>query len=1738
MTASNATTRSTAGPGYAFEDQVAADLLSRFLLDMPIPAIDVPGVQLLSQVRALGLPIDDLLCIGTDGDGGKHKLALSCKSNMQVTANGLPSDFITAAWAMWRDRNRISPKTDAMALVTRGRHQAFDPIWADIKNWSAAGDVELALARIRQSAAHQRVFDSVCRPGAVDGMPPSAEETLALIARLAVLPVDFQLQTSETLAAALHRCRMALASENLAEAEKLWGALVQRAEDARLGNGTITLVGLLDDIRNRFVLKAHPSVAAAWKKLRAVSDDHLMKIGGSLPNGHVVARQEGTGITQALKDGPGCVVTGDSGVGKSAMVRQILDRDFADETQLWMDPAVLRSLLSEADRPVLGIDQPLMTILERCPSDHILIVDSAERLDTTTLSRLNELLAAIGHGQHSDRGSVRTRIVITTQFVDGNDPFKGTPLVAGIPRITISGLSDESVQEALLSVPQLRWVAGDVQVMPVLANLRALGWVIAEASSFTEGDAGALASVTAVADRLWLRWTGGRATMKRLLIRLAERDAAFERSFAISRLDASDVDAFDGRPPEAPLILNQRGRIEFQHDLASDWARYQRLKEMADDVGAWSALAPHPLWMPALRLFGQFLLRQPDQSRDGWDHALSLISVGANDAAVDLLLDALCLDPQLDAHLTARVELFFGNKASLLLRLLHRFTHLATTPSVPDSAAIDPALRIYLEVEMRTPIFVRWPPMVRFLAAHLERIAALASPAVSKLCLLWLSRTPVMAGARQVPFRGTLARLALMTAQAEQAAGIAHPHYGGNGEREQSIFIAALAGAADIPLEVVTFALEMAQRRPLSEAGWARVHGLQTAERARRETGSVPDNTAARRRTLLPAITFSREDLPPWPLGATSRVNVAFREVVLRKQALSQLMLVAPEVVSEVLLASIIDDRPVRDHGGSGFDAALGVVYDHHSYPTIFWKSPFLLFLSHDPEAALSSLQKLLDFAMDRWAERFPADVRVPALAIQLGEHRCGSFRGTHWHFRWSRENSTANGQLFCALDAVERWLVLKIEAGEDISRWCARLIDMQSSTALLGILVTLGKRQPSLFRGVLAPLLEVEELYLWDDHRVDLASIGFDLAHFSRQGEAAFNLARDWVFAPYRTSRLRFVVTELVSDDPVLANRILDAAARWPSPYDEKSGLERRLMLASFDPANLRRHAEQESGESSVTIVFPNALQREVLAFHRSAGVDLQPLTLPGECEKIIAAKGLLSSEVADYLAGVIPPVGTPLPDEGDRREMVAAAAAALIAKAGPWAAAHQGAMRNAHRIIRAVVDEIGDCRGELRVVGLDDAAALRFAAVGALHASFDANSIEPWDSAVLAIMTSGDLSAIGVLMREAWRNRDRLGGDWCSINQMVVWAAGLDKLAPRYDEEDSVGPIWNRWLARFRSSNVFGRSVVLSGVDPVDIDARIDRLLARRHARQVSREPMSYRGSPRRNNGLSSHYLNAGFAWLLEPERASETVQDPEARMLVSRLWAWESLRMGGKVDDEGESDGEYDTPSDLGYAILHIFPQVIMAEQEQDSPAQWRAILDLGPAGHYAVDQFLSCWFLLLFSDPHPGRFVLEWKAMLDFAFAANWHSGRRGYRGRTLITHLLGLNASREISHSIAVVQRLPELLPFYTQWATTQLVRDEDNIVAFSHFLTTEPGRFLRMQGVVWLRQALPEAGGFYRSNTGDYIAEVLDTLLVHHSGEVVGSPECLDAMIAIASLLVRSQVATAMGLQGRIAALR
>lgn len=1735
-----ATVRSTSGAGFEFEDLICAWQLVKALSGERAPGIGGAVTQIQAQVSTLGWRVDDLL-LTAQATGGARQLAISAKSNLQVKATGLPTDFVIRAWEQWRDPQGPFKRTaDGLALVTLGTHQAFHAAWREVKNACSGTDTALAMSRIRSNTKQSGVFDSVQMPGGA-----SNEETIELIRHLHVLPTDLQFAHSENKTQAIAQCRRLLASGRDDEAQAVWQRLLSVAKEVRLRSGTVTLQKLLRLLRGEFALRHHPDFDRDWETLCNITADHKVRTETTLSSGYAVPRPaEQASLQAAVADNAITVVFGESGSGKSALVKSVLDSAYSSWSQIWLDPEDLKTALSAARRSALPLTNELSRVLNSTVKpQNVLVIDSAERIEAGEFVVVRQLLQAVlSMGCEETERAWRVVIVTQTQNSVGGEETILSGRKAQF--VEVETLKADAVKLALLRSPTLRWLVAHDETIAALTNLRTLAWV-SKAGAAVGSSAGGLASHTAIVDCLWKYWTKERVDVQALMMRLAQREASFERSFALTDLASADTATFTQRPEELPLRLNERtNRIEFEHDLAADWARFQFLKQICTDTSQWAAKAGNPLWTNALRLLGQFLMREPAKTGAAWDVAFVNAEVGRNQLASDILLDALCLDPDAEHFLTERVELLLGDDAKYLTRLLLRFHHVATVPT-GGGAGTSAALGLYMEAQYRSVVFGRWPPVLRFLIAQRERLAALVSPALAKVIETWLTKTPhMLSPGEPMPFRLEMAGMALAMARTMQVAK-------GHGVMyltdDPSLYNAALAGAADLPSEVGNWALELAGRRDIDPDVKRRIAEVQLQEaKAHAERLKTDSEYRARheKRKQAPwVVGASRERLPPWPLGASQRVDRSFRTACIKHNGLQSLMRARPELAGEILLALIIEDQPEREHGVDRFETDLGLDYPKDAYPTAFWKSPFFPFLQLAPKAALTSLIALVNFCTERWIAEVVKGrtVTPPGVTLHFADGLEKSFLGWWQVFGWPQSNdSIRNGNLFCALDALERWLTMRLDAGEDITADIERILGEGNSAALVSVLVNVAKYRPSLLAGPLAPLLTFPNLFYWDGIRVRQVGYNLGVSNWIQAGEAIFNFARDWALAPHRQRKFLDVVVELLKADDGVAQRLQALVSTWLLPEDPKEALEFKLIFAALDRANYQTVTDPTTGAQAERLVYPRQLRFEVQSWHTASAPALEYLSVPELCEKRLLGGQPLAHDEAAYLLNLLREcdAGAEGEDEDVKSRCRFAVAGTLVTLGGDLLSQNPDAQKHALGVVRAGVAAVASTGEEIRgqrIGSIRD--ELKFVAYAVMHLWLkERDRVQEWETAVLRLMTSGDMQAAAVVVNVAYANRGQLRAAWWRLLRAGLFWSGLILLAPRHGEGDDTERVWSVWLARLRRIPLRGPNATPDDLDFKRVVAGRERLDFQRRMRLYDASDRAWHGKPEpeRGGSLDDHFVGVLFNWLIEGNGTGDRDLDTS---LALRIWDYDVTRAKARANRQ---HGEYDLPSQgVGYDILLKLGALSIAAPEGEDRAVWEPVLSHGPAAHYALQHFIRGLFLRLGKGDDPVAFERVWRANLEYSLAGNWSQPGLWFYGERLICDLLGFGNEAALSRlSPGTALRMKGI---YADWATAHLARDEECVTRFCHFLTTNFGAPLRVDGLRWVVGALKErepSGRWYREGTGDALVELVATVLSSDAQALSQHPQSRQALVEIAAALAAVNFPTALTLQERIKQLR
>jgi hypothetical protein len=1050
---------------------------------------------------------------------------------------------------------------------------------------------------------------------------------------------------------------------------------------------------------------------------------------------------------------------------------------------------------------------------------------------------------------------------------------------------------------------------------------------------------------------------------------------------------------------------------------------------------------------------------------------------------------------------------------------------------------------LYLETHYRSVIIGRWPPVLRFLIAQREKLGAVASSAVAKIIQAWLTGTPrELSNGTPMPFRRELTELALAmarTVQVEKGHGVLYLMH------EPLLYMAPLAGAADLPDEVGAWALELAGRRKVADEVTARIAEVrrqqaeQYSDRLRTDREYREKHKA--RRQIPPSIGSMRDRLPPWPLGATRQVDMDFRTACLNENGLMPLMRTLPDVAAEVLLALIIEDQPEREYGSRPLDLEFGLDYARDAYPTVFWKSPFFAFLQIAPDAALKALIALVNFCTDRWLTEVMEEREDPApsLTLQLAEGKDKVFTGSWQVFDWTQSNSHHNGNLFCALDALERLLTIQADGGADITPRLRQILRETNSAALIGLLVNVGKSRPSLFSGALASLLTDPNVFIWDNARVRTINYKFDDFTWRRAGVEMFDLARDWTLARHRRKELVDVVVGLLKADSAVAERLRVLIPTWSLPEDPKEALEFKFMSAMLNRDNYRPSSDPKTGAEVLVFACPADLSLEAQSWHDEHAKSLQYLLLPQQCEQLLQAhQGLdecQASDLYELLKGCEVEIAG---NEGARQERTLALAATLIVLGGNGLAKMPGATGHVLFIVRTAIGKIASTGQDIRTNRIGPIhGELKFAAYAAMHLWIqnDDQAIE-WERPLLQLLTSGDYGAASVVAGIAYAHRQHLGSAWWRLLQAGVLWSGLVQLSPSPGDDEDAEQIWGWWLARLRRFPLRGKDATADDLRMRRVAAGCERLAFDRRMRTFMSGDKQRRGRPKRRAGmgLDGHFLGVLFHWLINGTGTCNRAEDAK---LVGSLWAYEAARAKGRAKD---STGEYDLPSqNLGYDLLLKLAELSLSAPEPHATAIWESVLAHGPEAHAALRHFIRGLFLRLSKGDDPAAFEHVWRATAGYGLAAQWEKRRVWSCGERILCDLLGFgneDALRRLAAGAALRMR-----DVYERWADAHLGRDEDCVMRFCHFLTTEFGAPLRLDGLRWIAAVLKANKPsiyWHRNGTGDALIELLNTSLNQNARALADDGKTRQALLEIAAALAARNTPAALGLQERIKMLR
>jgi hypothetical protein len=863
-----------------------------------------------------------------------------------------------------------------------------------------------------------------------------------------------------------------------------------------------------------------------------------------------------------------------------------------------------------------------------------------------------------------------------------------------------------------------------------------------------------------------------------------------------------------------------------------------------------------------------------------------------------------------------------------------------------------------------------------------------------------------------------------------------------------------------------------------------------------------------------------------------------------------------PDAALEVLLAVCIEE-PQREDYSTRSMRECGVEHWHSGDPPLFCRGPFYQFLRLAPEQGLSFVFRLINFA----TRRFAGDESMAITIANESRAWFGDNRVFRWHHDWPLSDGAV---IHSSLMALEQWLYEQIDRGENIDPWLARILGESESLAFAGLLFDIGKRLPSLFGGVLKPLLRSWVLLEWDRQATTLRQQDSGpLGYWAMQPRLMIKMGRRWYGMPHRRNLLIYlnggIIDTIIGDEK--QGPFLDGLrAEWTGKLDAEGQPETlRLLIERFNPANYTFEI-RDGKRVPVGFQWPDGIERRNAEDLRRIGAESTAMRLPQRCrERLDAAQPLSQGELA-WLWAYLQDIGAgpaPVAVDGDpiihAEDVICGGIALLVALHHDWLAADSERMAWCRRKLEAVLERppslfrfdsetaSGECKWET------------FAAeAGVALLARNRNDV-----------LGRRLSATGVIgfhygttartMLSACSHREQLGDDFDRMLGLAIRWAGLRTplafarraMRARLNETDEA---WNerkeallRDFVEQRSSVELPDIMAVNATTAAEIEAVEARLFP-----EIARARGSRRRSRRRAGQsretlypdrlrLDSRVISSAFVWL-----DLRSARPGERRRWLGYVRNFLDLTLGSlpQIDDprQQDIDGLPDEFHDWTFAVVACAISCLTAAE--DPRALWQPILDRGAPAHEWVERFCWEWFTAgLRAARTPEEFVRLWSAMVEHALASTaWEPGpNRSYDLAGMVFELLGFDARmNKLGQNAAFTTAVAGMEGIFARAADRWFCMPKV-VTGFLNFVIQPAAAGLLLPGIQWLAAVVPSFDSYdWRHGLEESLLSFLHVSWERQRDRISGDPTLQGPFLSLLACVISRGGHAAIALRDRV----
>lgn len=1707
--------KAVAGVGVAVEDRVAAVAAAAMLLGRsPFATFAGRLVRIGFQVRTENWHFDDLL-FTFERDVGGYLVGASVRSKQEISSRSITVDVKNALGAQFQqaDLNPFRRGIDRLALLA-ARH---DPAVAEAVRTlghAALADPTALPQRISQAGA----FSEIARTLYADldgyfqthGVPADAATAFAAFELVELDMADFE--RSEP-AAGRQLCAELLVEPSDANVSGLWQALVAAAQEQKHDRGYLDLPRVLAVVRHRFRLKAYPHDAPDWEIIGRETSGQLALVKETIADVVVPRAAAKQTVSGAVKAHPITAVVGPSGCGKSSLVKQWLpDSDYS--VQVWTNASAWPRPAGGNLAAVLGwngLKLELEGLFARVAGPGLLVVDAAEACaDEPKLAQLARLLA-LAQPKNPDSA---WRVILLARAEDWARLRVALARKAPDLVIHVEPLGDfEPADVAVVTraVPGLGPLVRQPRLETVLRKAKILSLVAEHLQAGGTMDPKDVAGESHLAQWWWtarVRTGDNPALRARAMEALARKQAEdLQHTVREADLDLAMLPAFAALTRDG-ICVSRGDTVAFQHDLYADWTRLQLLIGEGDKwIDYAKARLASPLWHRAIRLYGIWLLEQPDAGVAAWTAQVTALGTkdDASQVIADLFLEAPLLSAAPVENLRAVWPSLIASPGNLLHRMLERMRQTGTFPNDHVICLLQRQggfTREVLLAHFRLPYPQYWLPLLIVLHEHKDRAAALAPIAVARTALAWLETVPHgWLGCREAAELAVAAARPLV--DGKYVDGKLREVWFANPEEEKVIYQALLAAVHECPDDVARLARVLSGLLP--PGGGTFVGARRIITRGGYGFGQ--------------GVTY--EVPPPWPGGPFNRGKPRFIELVLKSQAMDPVIAANPALARELLLAAHIPERDIDEHDRRDRHEPDGMVFDDSFQPPFYTHGSFLRLLQANREEGRRLIVDLVNHYTARWAEWAR---RPTTLQIGEGDH-AQTWTGDGRLYLAYRGIVHTHAYVASALMALEKFLFDRLDRGEAINDDIAYLLANSRSLAIAGLLIAVGKRKPSLLFEELWSFVASPELQATEHHSVNLVHRDFARTHALEQ-----KLITEWDNLPEHRRPLR-EVCRVCLPYPEAQTKLTALAAHWRKLLTEPAKLRvdaftLQSLAEQFDPSNWTR---KQDGEDEVwEYQAPAAVLAAAAKRREENQSDLMPLIeVPWNCRSLLDAGEPLSEDKLEkyyaYLDQV--PAGNLYDDDrknilGSTADAQCAIVAVLVNLGRPWLERHPDKSQRCGEILRQHLAHPPPSRGDLFDEIPFNLTWENFCAEAAPYFfARDPANLE-WRAVIAELLSRPHLQTPRAVLRRSAMLQPQLGATFAQLFSLAVWIAAARHVTDFAEHGEPSALDWNAWWKKTKAQFVADKLAA----PPDDWSTLSVGAAKGRHENPQFGPPFKISLATAALEALLLAHA-AGTAAERAPVHAAH-------RQLLTAILATVPTKIG-------KSDRPVFPSNSVIHVMLLLGAHLGQIEDASARRTYWEPLLSRGvPAAHY-IEYFLQ-GFISTGARTATEVFARGWQEMIAWAETTPaWKFSAHGphYEMRDLWRHLLGLDGNIRAAFGPKSSGVIVGLKDCYDRWAGHNL-RERASTQRFMNFLRLPAAQPLLVFGLHWLNRAfdVPADQRWGFREVAPELADFLQWAWLQHEKAIRADAAAFAAFRGLLLRLCAEQDQTALALQALLTA--